>query len=68
MTRLVPRPQPTLTVVTKDGSVAQVCMRSLRIAREAAHVLNDGGNYRAVFARLQPPAPRVPRGWAFVEA
>ena len=48
--RLVPRRTPTLIVVLKDGTIEQVGMRSLRIARSAAFQMNQGRNYRAAFA------------------
>ena len=55
--------RPTLTVVMLDGTIERVRMRSLRIARHAAHVLNEGGRYRAAFARMMPV---VPVGWQAV--
>jgi hypothetical protein len=42
--------RPTLIVVMLDGTVETVRMRTLRIARSAAHLMNQGGNYRAAFA------------------
>ena len=51
--RALPRLIATLFVVTKDGTKESVRMRSLRIAREAAHTLNSGGNYRCVFAMMR---------------
>ncbi|SDK43054.1 hypothetical protein SAMN05444163_8093 [Bradyrhizobium ottawaense] len=55
--------RPTLTVVMLDGTVERVRMRSLRIARHAAFLMNEGGRYRAAFARMMPV---VPLGWQAV--
>ncbi|MDB5603452.1 MAG: hypothetical protein JWP25_352 [Bradyrhizobium sp.] len=44
---------PTLIVVLKDGTRERVRMRSLRIARQAAFQLNEGGNYRAAFTMMR---------------
>jgi hypothetical protein len=48
--RRVPRPQPTLFVVTRDGALEQVRMHSLRMARVSAFHFNQTGNCRAAFA------------------
>lgn len=48
--RRVPRPIPTLIVVTRDGVIEQVGFRSLRMARSAARSFNESGFCRAAFA------------------
>jgi hypothetical protein len=48
--RCVPRRIPTLFVVTRDGVIESVSMRSLRIARAAARSFNEAGACRAAFA------------------
>ncbi|WP_316207448.1 hypothetical protein [Bradyrhizobium sp. SZCCHNR3118] len=48
--RRVPRPIPTLIVVTKNGIIETVAMRSLRIARAAARSFNEARACRAAFA------------------
>jgi hypothetical protein len=53
MRRALPRRIATLFIVLKDGTKERVGMRSLRIARAAAHTLNSGGNYRCVFAMMR---------------
>ncbi|WP_316196632.1 hypothetical protein [Bradyrhizobium sp. SZCCHNS3053] len=50
MRRAIPKPIPTLIVVTKDGVIERVGMRSLRIARAAARSFDDARACRAAFA------------------
>lgn len=49
--RRVPRPDPTLFVIRRDGVIESVGMRSMRIARAAARSFNDARACRAAFAK-----------------
>jgi hypothetical protein len=43
----------TLIVVAKDGTIEAVRFRKLKLAREAAFHLNEGGNCRCAFALMR---------------